>query len=92
MKKRAVFTILLIIVVASLLSFSSPAAAQTSPIYWKRWDVAISNVDINANRFHVRETHVLVAAGRSFNGGDRQIPLGRLTGITNIAVAEGGRP
>ncbi|MCC7206153.1 MAG: DUF2207 domain-containing protein, partial [Anaerolineae bacterium] len=42
--------------------------------------------------FHVRETHVLVAAGRSFNGGDRQIPLGRLTGITNIAVAEGGRP
>ena len=92
MRKRVAFACFLLILVASAFSLPSPTAAQSSSVYWKRWDVEISAVDTSANQFHVRETHVFVAAGRAFNGGDRTIPLDRLTGISNIVVAESGRP
>ena len=76
------------------LAFSAPAnnvrAADDRSIYWQRWDVLINNIDTTSNVFHVRETHVLMIDVGPFNGGNREIPMDRVTGITGVTINDGG--
>ncbi len=94
MPLKRLLPIIALVTLALLSAFSvpTPARADSSDnrsIYWTRWDVAITNLDTTQNSFHVRETHQLQIDGGPFNGGDRHIPMGRLTDIRNIQVSDG---
>jgi hypothetical protein len=92
MHQRKQWILLAVIVFSLLAGVTDTAHAQNSAIYWKRWDVDITRLDTINNVFHVKETHMLVANSRAFNGGDRKIPLNRVTGITNVQMSENGQP
>ncbi|MBN1964935.1 MAG: DUF2207 domain-containing protein, partial [Anaerolineae bacterium] len=69
-----------------------PTQAQSQSLYWRRWDVTINNVDINANRFHVVETHSIAFTSGTFRYGYRSIPLDRVDQLTGVRVLEGEAP
>lgn len=92
MRQRYLWLLVAVVLIALVAAMPGMVQAQTSEIYWKRWDVDISRLNTTNNVFHVKETHVLVANDRAFSGGDRQIPLNRLTGISNVQMSENGRP
>ncbi len=92
MRKTRLFSFaVLMLVLSSLLIDVGAAHADNRSIYWGRWDVAITNIDTAHNSFHVAETHQLVVEAGPFNGGDRKIPMDRLTDIRNISVTDGGK-
>jgi len=93
LRNRSGVTIAALLIGLLALAFSAPAnnvrAADNRSIYWQRWDVLINNIDTTNNVFHVKETHVLMIDVGPFNGGDREIPMERMTGISNVIVKDG---
>lgn len=67
-----------------------PASAQSRSVFWKRWDVLIDQVDVNANRFRVSETYDIDFSG-TFRFGSAVIPMTNLEGIESVEVYEAGR-
>ncbi len=90
MRRRLLFVCFLM---CTAFLAAQPAAARPlqKAAYWGSWNVDITQMDTNANRFHVRETHTILITEGVINGGDRQIRLDRVTGIDNIIVREGNR-
>ena len=73
-----------------LLWAGSSVAAQTRSVFWQRWDVTISNVDVTANRFDVSEYYDIQFTG-TFRFGSAVIPLDNLEAIRNVQVFEAGQ-
>jgi len=70
-----------------ILAFGGVAAAQeTKTLYWQRYDVDLS-VQKNGD-VRITETQELVFTQGTFRYGQREIPLNRLSDITEIAVRE----
>ena len=77
----------LLLVLVLVLAFSGVATAQdTKTLYWQRYDVDLS-VQQNGD-LRVEETQELVFTQGTFRFGQREIPLNRLSDITNITVRE----
>src|SRR5260221_2745088 len=98
MKNRHAYTIALCIVfcavsvVISITSVGSASAATSRSWVWRRWDVQITNIDTQANSFHVSETHTINVTQGSFAGGDRSVSLDRVASISNVSVSDGSTP
>src|SRR5260221_6908033 len=98
MKNRHAYTIALCIVfcavsvVISITSVGSASAATSRSWVWRRWDVQITNIDTQANSFHVSETHTINVTQGSFAGGDRSRSLDRVASISNGGVSDGSTP
>lgn len=73
-----------------LLWIGSSVAAQTRSVFWQRWDVTISNIDVTANRFDVSEYYDIQFTG-TFRFGSAVIPLNNLEAIRNVQVFEAGQ-
>ncbi len=63
-------------------------AADNRSLYWERWDTTIDNIVTQSNQFDVTETYVIVVETGPYRFGYREIPMNRLTGISNVQVAE----
>src|SRR5258708_1283728 len=98
MKKRHSYKIALCIVfcavsvVMSITSVGNASAASSRSWVWRRWDVQITNIDTQANSFHVSETHTINVTQGSFAGGDRSVSLDRVASISNVSVSDGSTP
>jgi len=87
-----VVSLLTVLVVVLTLADTVEGHADNRSLVWTRWDVAISQIDTTNNVFHVTETHQLNILTGPYNGGDREIPLGRMTDIRNAQVFDGDTP
>ncbi len=74
-----------------LLTGIPSVAAQTRSLEWLRWDVAIDQVDTQANAFRVTETYAIAFSGQ-YTFGTASIPMARLEGIDSVSVTDNGRP
>ncbi|MCS7287168.1 MAG: DUF2207 domain-containing protein [Anaerolineae bacterium] len=80
---------LCVLLLATLFVFSLPSFAQGRSLYWERLDVYITvlpNSDIR-----VEEVWEVVFQGGPFRFGYRNIPMKRLTDITEVQVEGDGR-
>jgi uncharacterized membrane protein len=68
-----------------ILLFASPVAAQSRSVFWERWDVAIDNMDVAANRFDVAEVYAINFTG-TFSFGSAVIATTNLEDIRDIRV------
>lgn len=68
-----------------LLLLVSSVDAQSRTANWTRWDVTLTDVDPEANRFRVIEDQDIEFWGR-FERGTRRVALNNLEDITNISV------
>lgn len=85
MRRRSLAGLLFVLV--WLLAFGGVATAQdTKTLYWQRYDVDLS-VQKNGD-VRITETQELVFTQGTFRYGQREIPLNRLSDITDIAVRE----
>src|SRR5260221_10812818 len=98
MKNRHAYKIALCIVfcavsvVMSITSVSNASAATSRSWVWRRWDVQITNIDTQANSFHVSETHTINVTQGSFAGGDCSVSLDLVASISYLGVWEGSTP
>ncbi len=92
MKHQRILIIALLMMILLVVPAGASAQSDNRSLYWARWDVEISNIDTTANSFHVVETHVLQITTGPINGGDREIPLDRITSIDNIRLSDGKTP
>ncbi|MEJ5200297.1 MAG: DUF2207 domain-containing protein, partial [Anaerolineae bacterium] len=77
----------LFLLLVLMLAFSGVAVAQeTKTLYWQRYDVDLS-VQKNGD-VRIEETQELVFTQGTFRYGQREIPLNRLSDITDITVRE----
>jgi uncharacterized membrane protein YgcG len=90
MRYRLTALLLLLSVIVFGATHSVQAADRSWD--WTRWDVVISSIDTTRNTFHVTETHVIHVTSGTFNGGDRGVDLGRVTGIDKVKVTDGSTP
>jgi uncharacterized membrane protein YgcG len=81
MRKTAAFLILLLF----SLTVSVSAQSDTRTMTWKRWDVAIDQIDLNANSFRVTEIQ-RVQFGGTFRGGEQAIDTTRLESLSDFTV------
>ena len=79
------------VLVLTLLIVSQPAAAQTRSVFWQRWDVTITDVNVRDNRFQVTEDYDVHFTG-SFSFGSRVVALTNLDSVDNVSVSQDGRP
>src|SRR5258708_38987452 len=92
MKKRHAYKIALCIVfcavsvVISITSVGSASAATSRSWVWRRWDVQITNIDTQANSFHVSETHTINVTQGSFAGGGCHVSSDRVASISSVWV------
>ena len=69
-----------------MLAFGGIAGAQDKTLYWQRYDV---DLDVQKNGdLQVEETQELVFTDGTFRYGQREIPINRLSDITNVTVRE----
>ncbi len=83
-----------IIILGSNVAFGIFSAIPSSTsdgrsLEWKRFDVLIDNIQTSENRFDVTETYQLAIDQGPFSFGTRDIPMDRLTGITNVSITDG---
>lgn len=66
------------------------ATAQERTVFWQRWDVNITNVDVADNSFTVSEIYE-VDFGGTFRFGTAVIPTNRLESLDNVLVFQDGQ-
>lgn len=81
----------IILSVLSCVLVVSPMEAQARSYFWDRWDTVIDQIDTTANTFRVRELYTYVLSG-TFRFGFAEIPLDRVTDITDVQVYQNGTP
>jgi len=81
---------LLLLVVILLVAAGGVAQAQDRSGYWQRYDVDINIMP--SGDFRVEETQELVFTSGTFRFGQREIPLNKTDGISDITVSEEGGP
>ncbi len=80
----------LLLVVVVLLAVGGVAQAQDKTLYWQRYDVDITI--LTNGDFRVIETNELVFTSGTFRFGQREIPIDKLDGISDVTVSEEGGP
>lgn len=80
----AVLALLLVWQLAA--SFRAPNALADRSVTWNQFDVAIKL--LSDGRLSVTEKQVIDFSGGPFTAGSRNIPLGKVDGISNVAVTE----
>jgi uncharacterized membrane protein YgcG len=78
------------LIVGIIDSTVETSSSDGRSLRWDRFDVTIQNIDTSANRFEVVENYTITVERGPFSFGFAEIPMGRVEGITNVAVAEGG--
>ncbi|MBC8171525.1 MAG: hypothetical protein H7X77_07620, partial [Anaerolineae bacterium] len=85
----------LLIVLTIFLSINLTLSAQNGSdnrsVFWQRWDVDITNMDMVRNVFDVAEIYDVDFTG-TFRFGSAVIPDINLESISNIQVLEAGNP
>lgn len=82
----------LFIALTLFLSINLAATAQDGrSVFWRHWDVNITNLDMVRNVFDVAEIYDVQFSG-TFRFGSAVIPNTRLESISNVEVLEDGRP
>ena len=88
MRRRQILIFSILVLVMALI-WIVPASAQEKTLYWDRLDV---HVKVNQDgTFRVEENARIVFTHGLFHYGTRNIPMGRLTDITDITVSDPGR-
>jgi len=88
MRRKRFFALLMSIVVLTLI-WAFPASAQDKTLYWDRLDV---NIQVNQDgTFRVEERAKIVFTHGIFHYGTRNIPMGRVTDITDVTVRDAER-
>ena len=82
-------TLPLLAILIAFVAWAGPANAQSQSLHWERFDV---NVTVLPNGdFVVEEIQEIEFTSGQFHFGYRNIPMGRLEGITGVEVWEGDR-
>ena len=85
--KQKWFSVALLVLVL-LLAFGSVALAQDKTLYWQRYDVDIAVQ--KSGDMRITETQELVFTSGTFQYGQREIALSRLSNISDVTVGEEG--
>ncbi|MCA9859385.1 MAG: DUF2207 domain-containing protein, partial [Thermomicrobiales bacterium] len=79
-------TLALLLVVQMVFAVRAPDAMAARSVEWAQFDVAIRL--LSDGRLSVTETQVIDFTDGPFTAGSRDIPLGRVDGISDVRVAE----
>lgn len=84
---RGMIAVLSLLLVWQLVStFQAPVVLAERSVEWSRFDVAVKL--LTDGKLAVTETQVIDFTDGPFTAGSRNIPLGKVDGISNVGIAE----